>query len=112
MRLILISACIIGSVILSGQGEPPKVKTSTSTFSILELTKPKLLTDLKLKKANLGSSGLNIYSPSLKHTAFFCKLEDRLGKQSKFPLKMRLGGIDYVNTLEGKNNFALPSRKD
>lgn len=85
--------------------------SSASTFSILELTKPQLLVDLKLKESTFRLHSLSIYSPSLKHTAFFCKMEDRLGKRSKLPLKMRLGDLDYVNTLEGKNNFSIKKQE-
>lgn len=40
------------------------------------------------------------YSKSL---AFFCKREWELEKKTGVPMKFRLGSVDYVNTLEGKN---------
>ena len=35
--------------------------------------------------------------------AFFCALERRIEGKSQLPLRMRLGHLDYVNTLERKN---------
>ena len=33
----------------------------------------------------------------------FCKIEHKLAKSSKVNVMMRLGSLDYVNKLEGKN---------
>lgn len=35
--------------------------------------------------------------------AFFCKVEVQLEKSVGFPVKFRLGDLNYVNYLEGKN---------
>jgi len=35
--------------------------------------------------------------------ALFCKIEVRLEKATKFPVKFRLGEVDYVDRLEGKH---------
>ena len=47
-----------------------------------------------------------------KELAFFCKREWELEKKTGVPMKFRLGNVDYVNTLEGKNQpmrLPLPS---
>lgn len=34
---------------------------------------------------------------------FFCKFEHKISQKSKLNVRMRLGSLDYVNKLEGKN---------
>ena len=34
---------------------------------------------------------------------FFCMMEEKMFKTSKLPVRIRLGSLDYVNKLEGKN---------
>ena len=36
------------------------------------------------------------------HLALFCKIEVKLEKATKFPVKVRLGDVEYVDQLEGK----------
>jgi len=37
-----------------------------------------------------------------KHLAFFCRVEVKLEKSTKLPIKFRLGDVQYVDWLEGK----------
>lgn len=48
---------------------------------------------------------LNYQAPqaySFEHLAFFCRLEVRMEKASKMPVRFRLGSVDYVDRMEGK----------
>ncbi len=38
----------------------------------------------------------------LEHLAFFCRIEVELEKATRFPVKFRLGDVQYVDWLEGK----------
>lgn len=46
-------------------------------------------------------------TPSMGHTAFFCKLEDKLQRKSKVPVRFRLGDIRYTDYMEGKTTALL-----
>ena len=51
------------------------------------------------------SSYLNYQAPkayNFNHLAFFCRLEVRMEKATKMPVRFRLGTVDYVDRLEGK----------
>lgn len=41
-------------------------------------------------------------SYSFQDLAFFCRLEVKMEKASKIPVRFRLGSVDYVDYLEGK----------
>lgn len=40
---------------------------------------------------------------------FFCKIEFQMEQASGFPVKFRLGDVNYVDQLEGKNNYVPPT---
>ncbi|RMF22786.1 MAG: hypothetical protein D6765_13905, partial [Bacteroidetes bacterium] len=43
--------------------------------------------------------------PHCRADAFFCRIEARIEKKARMPLRFRLGSLDYVNQLEGKDPF-------
>lgn len=42
--------------------------------------------------------------PKKKSMPFFCRIEDKIEKNTCIPLKMRLGNLNYVDFLEKKYN--------
>ena len=40
---------------------------------------------------------------SVETLPFFCKIEYKMGLNKKFPIKFRLGDVQYVDELEGKH---------
>lgn len=71
---------------------PPTISSSLSYI-------PALLTD-KQKTTPTWSFAWH-YQQQL---GFFCKMEHKLEYQTKFPVKFRLGEVNYVDVLEGKRN--------
>ena len=72
--------------------------------TIIEITKANIIRNLDLNpNLIIGLKNVNVKRPSLAHTAFFCKIEDKLERSAKIPVKMRIGDINYTNMMEGKN---------
>lgn len=44
------------------------------------------------------------------HLGFFCRQELKLEKVISIPLKIRIGSIDYLNSMERKPNAIMPAR--
>ena len=62
-------------------------------------TKKKILPD-SLKYFSLHIIPSNYYTSTL---GFFCKKELQVQKALKFPVKFRLGTVEYCDKMEGKN---------
>ncbi len=39
---------------------------------------------------------------------FFCKIEYQMEQAARFPVKFRLGDVQYVDMLEGKTDYIVP----
>ena len=87
VNLLLIAAAVPAQK-MAVLYEKPAVKTDS-----LLRTPLRLLTD-------------DYYS---RHLPFFCKKELQAEKLTKIPFRIRLGSLDYVNSLEGKGQ-GLPYR--
>ncbi len=58
--------------------------------------------DVSLKQTLLHKKWDKNYAYSYDKLAFFCKIEVKLEKQTKLPIKVRLGEVNYTEKLEGK----------
>ena len=63
-----------------------------------------LFTDqLSFGKPSQAVSKMYLPSPT-DHFAFFCRLELKIEQATSFPVKFRLGNVEYVDRLEGKRD--------
>ncbi len=113
LQMILLFLLLGSSSILLGQSiytikgkNLHELRQSPSAIKILN-TSLLLLGTLE-KKVDLPPLSVNhISSPkaySYEHLGVFCKLEVQLEKKTRFPVKFRLGDVQYNDVLEGKTS--------
>jgi len=106
MKTKKISVYIIFTFILmfiSGKGFSQfSLNTSLEKPKKLELISP-LDIHFKLPETKITNSIKQRSIFDAEKLPIFCKIEHKLSKSSKVNLRMRLGSLDYVNKLEGKN---------
>lgn len=78
-----------------------------------QLTPPKFsFTDIRLPPLSTSANtpenltqkiqALSLSKIYWKELGFFCKMEIKMEQKARFPVKFRLGTVDYVDRLEGK----------
>ena len=96
-KLITLLFCAV-TVTVSGFSQ-----SISSLFKSNSLPKKKIDSTAKV---NLYVSPAMLVSPTFysSNLAFFCRQEIKFEKVTKIPLKFRLGSVQQVDYLEGKNN--------
>ncbi len=88
------------------------------TIGLAKAQGARLRFDSKWKMSNLENTSFSLskkllVAPQIQQTpmpqawcysdlAFFCKIEVKMEKAARFPVKFRLGDVQYVDQLEGK----------
>jgi len=57
------------------------------------------------EKVLLPQNVMNLSSYYWKELGFFCKVELKMEQRTHFPVKFRLGTVEYVDRLEGKLSY-------
>ena len=73
----------------------------SSTFKLFDLSTP-LLSSKHQPASNLEVAQSMPKAWAYEDLAFFCKLEVKMEKAARFPIKFRLGEVQYVERMEGK----------
>ena len=87
---------------------PAEVSTLSLDFNATlfnyNLSDLKINTGTQLQNSSLLNQNFKSFPKiySYHNLAFFCKVEVKLEKAAKFPVKFRLGDVNYVDQLEGK----------
>lgn len=98
---ILNSTLIILILIVSNQLMQAQVSMDHFESKIEKL-------DFKTKKPETQKSFKSLQSIIMQtnkdySSSFFCNMEAQIEKQTKFLVRFRLGSVDYVDRMEGKN---------
>lgn len=79
---------------------------STKAQLMLNSVPPKQVMTDSLRNTGFRLLSEDYYSKNL---SFFCKKELQIEKITKVPLRFRLGSLEHVNQLEGKQSIFTPA---
>ncbi|MEM8523906.1 MAG: hypothetical protein AAGG68_04645 [Bacteroidota bacterium] len=74
---------------------------SDITFSKIQFHSPTFNTDTPVSLTQ-KIQALSLSETYWEELGFFCKMEIKMEQKARFPVKFRLGTVDYVDRLEGK----------
>ncbi|MGK0363700.1 MAG: hypothetical protein ACI85O_000753 [Saprospiraceae bacterium] len=101
IALIFSTLTAFSQVGLSADNHAPKVDIPSFSFTKIQKVKQQSDTQSLIFKEDKSPDFLH-KCYSYEDLAFFCKIEVQLENVVKFPVKFRLGSVDYVDYLEGK----------
>ena len=104
MTPIIRSLCIISVLVFftsQGYGQILTKNTYTKQKKYTLISSLDLLAKLPNSKILSIKKQRSIFDAD--KLPIFCKFEHKLSQKSKINVRMRLGSLDYVNKLEGKN---------
>jgi hypothetical protein len=99
---------------LIAQNMPPGLQ-SFPIFQNPDVNPSYFFKDQLLKKnyaCNLYNDALFVIKSDfyLNYMGFFCRKELMIEKMTSIPFRLRLGSLEYVNRIEGKDRFVTPRR--
>lgn len=101
IALIFSTLTAFSQVGLNADNHAPKVDIPSFVFANIQKVKQQSDTQSLILTEDKSPEFLH-KCYSYEDLAFFCKIEVQLENAVKFPVKFRLGSVDYVDYLEGK----------
>jgi hypothetical protein len=97
--LLIIIICLTANIVFAQSNYFPRENYQINLIEMIDLDIYQPLV-FAANSSSIMASSKNIYSYD--DLAVFCKIEVKMEKASGFPVKFRLGEVNYVEKLEGK----------